>query len=961
MRFLLKTHRSRFHSCIFIGILLFAQGCVFSLDKKICKGQAKKIQTRKVIPKAPDGFFLTIPFAAWGRSEVIGNKFERNYIDRPLSLSKQATGIDSLEVVYKTCIENGINTVVLDVFPRNQNGVNIVEKYISCLENFNSKSIHDKMYYNLMIDHMEASPKALKNLINILKTCRKYKKIARYINGKFIIFTYGCSALKPEEWVKIKEECKKAVPDFPVSFILDASNIRLSPFYQTIDKAKLKKYFLVSDGIYSFSHSSSNCFLYDNFVYQQFKALPESDNKIIPVNLSHGYYRDNVNSYRNEFGTSKMRMILEKAMDYNPPFMFLTMWDDYSESSHISPSVKRSYAVVNMIKYFFELYKGNKSFKFNARKGILTYNGQFLAGGKCRFEYVNLPNKKGDHKVRLSLESLEGECVALFEEVKVKGTEYGVWELSVPSLIDYEILIPCIEIEDKQGKKTKSRLYPVRIARNAYKSDLAVFSFCTDRLASPDIKFNFDDKMNCFDIEVESKKGKIKNIAFVQYPDIVYQEFGKKDNLKTFDFNKAGMLYEIRIFGEPFDGPVEILSENGAILKTSVLRNHARSKILSKNKMTRRFVIKKNSHAAYSAGDLLRIWIDGAVRALQFKFPNGKKLRIGIEEMRKEGGRIIRAANNSRNFIAIFALRRITTANKLIDSNLFSAKVMRNKPWFWNLTPDVFFLRIILADDSIAYSKPICLAPRKNKSMSQFFFFDEENGKLEKTLTDSKNILNDIYSFKNIKNHIILPENAVPRIAPGGEGSLGNMIHMGGVPGFRTIGFDEKRVPVIIKNADSAWLRFNAESRLAFKPGAFPCGPRRVIFKIQFNQLSGKTQHIISDRALLGTLGITRNNYLFYERLVKTDKLPFRQKIILKSKNKIKTGRWYTLGYLEEGSKISLLLNGKVEAQVNIPVSAFVNDIMIGGVLIGKGNWSHMSGFSGDVDYIHISNKVEEK
>jgi hypothetical protein len=189
---------------------------------------------------------------------------------------------------------------------------------------------------------------------------------------------------------------------------------------------------------------------------------PEFKNKHLGWGAKVGHENFEIIGYgMDSAGTGMLRGTMETAIMADGDFINCIEWDEQNENTSFRPTVCNSLSTMRIVRYYTEKLKGRKispipTDNLKIPNMILSYREILVAGQKLELEVVNVPDSdlSGEYAIKLSLKDLAGKAVHEFPEQKMACNKLESCFLSVPveKLLEYQVLIPELEINGPQGK-----------------------------------------------------------------------------------------------------------------------------------------------------------------------------------------------------------------------------------------------------------------------------------------------------------------------------------------------------------------------------------------------------------------------------------------------------------------------------------------------------------------------------
>ena len=186
----------------------------------------------------------------------------------------------------------------------------------------------------------------------------------------------------------------------------------------------------------------------------------ENSSKLVCASVLQGYANHLSCEVRGEYGTYRLRQMLDRVMQLNCDFWFAFEWNEFNENSSWQPTVTNTLALQRLTKFYVDkmnqrIPRGNANDNFDIPQVILSTRQTLKIGEVLRIELINIPDSiKGTFNVNLELLDQNDKVIKSFpkenfDREKLQALTYTIDSLQLGI---YPILKPRLTISTSQGK-----------------------------------------------------------------------------------------------------------------------------------------------------------------------------------------------------------------------------------------------------------------------------------------------------------------------------------------------------------------------------------------------------------------------------------------------------------------------------------------------------------------------------
>lgn len=333
-----------------------------------------------------------------------------------------------------------------------------------------------------------ASDKEMNEKLKIAETALNNPNSFR-LDGKVVFTSYTPCAI--ELWAGLQSAIRAKYGDkfiflpsnsfYPPKFKASGTDGKLSAGDIAAIQDYLRQWLRVADGFYYNSLALKDRRYAPEIdreillpIVKSVLSEPEFKNKHLGWGAKVGHENFEIIGYGiDSTGTGMLRGTMETAIMADGDFINCIEWDEQNENTSFRPTVCNSLSTMRIVRYYTEKLKGRKASPLPADNLqipniILSYREILVAGQKLELEVVNVPDsdQQAEYVIKLRLKDLTGRMVHEFPEQKLAVNKLEGCLLSVPAekLLEYQVLIPELEIDGPQGKYLQQTgLQPVEL------------------------------------------------------------------------------------------------------------------------------------------------------------------------------------------------------------------------------------------------------------------------------------------------------------------------------------------------------------------------------------------------------------------------------------------------------------------------------------------------------------------
>jgi hypothetical protein len=415
------------------------------------------------------------------------------------------------------------------------------------------------------------------------------------LDGKVVLTSYTPCTM--ESWAKMQSAIRKKYGD---KFIFLPSNSfyppkfkALSPDGKLTDKEiatiqdYLRQWLRIADGFYYNSLSLDNRRYNPEIdrgilipIVKSVLAEPEFKDKHLGWGTKVGHENLELIGYGiDSTGTGMLRGTMETAIMADGDFINCIEWDEQNENTSFRPTVCNSLSTMRIIRYYTEKLKGRKTSPMTTDdlkipNIILSCREILVAGQKLEMEVLNVPDsdQPGEYKIKLKLKNLKGKVVYEFPEQKLASNKLEAAFLSVPveKLLEYQTLVPELEIDGAQGKYVQQAGFQPIELRASKNWDFKWIKHPLRDLLKPvktDLSVAKSEKVDGF-YEVKGSLAEDEPLAYVEVMDsgdVIYSHDNKPFQWRETDNQVVININRQALFGRTLNvnGSIELAGAEG--------------------------------------------------------------------------------------------------------------------------------------------------------------------------------------------------------------------------------------------------------------------------------------------------------------------------------------------------------------------------------------------------------------
>ena len=301
------------------------------------------------------------------------------------------------------------------------------------------------------------------------------------INGRIPISTYGADAIPRDKMISFMKQLKEKYGDK----LAICGNVRIDwrdniylHQHGKWSKELIEKYrkriqdrLKVFDGIQteiSFERhgaefqTTPDFTAFDKYIKPMIlEELQKKENssKLLCASVLQGYANHLSCEVRGEYGTYRLRQMLERVMALNCDFWFAFEWNEFNENSSWQPTVTNTLALQRLTKYYIDLMNdktpmGNKSDDKKVPQMVLSYRQTLKIGEALRLELLNIPDSTpGEYQATLTLLDYNNKVIKAFPKEKFdrKTLQAITYTIDSSLLGKYPIIKTQLKLETKEG------------------------------------------------------------------------------------------------------------------------------------------------------------------------------------------------------------------------------------------------------------------------------------------------------------------------------------------------------------------------------------------------------------------------------------------------------------------------------------------------------------------------------
>ncbi len=234
------------------------------------------------------------------------------------------------------------------------------------------------------------------------------------INGKPVVFIYNCG-MNLQQWKTVVAALKEQN--------LDAYYLARASFewMASVNRKTVDETLEICDGLYDFGCNGFTQKQMNNRIAVLAQGLQEKKpDGLLVAGIACGYLGRAVGNYR-PFLNSGSTINNWNAVFANPRvnWVCITTWNDYTETTHIEPSVVNRDALARLNREYIRQWK-NEPFPHRPAQAILSYHEEVTMGHDLTFEVLSFPYDCGNYSVSVKIEdAVTGKLVKAFSGIKL--------------------------------------------------------------------------------------------------------------------------------------------------------------------------------------------------------------------------------------------------------------------------------------------------------------------------------------------------------------------------------------------------------------------------------------------------------------------------------------------------------------------------------------------------------------
>ena len=198
---------------------------------------------------------------------------------------------------------------------------------------------------------------------------------------------------------------------------------------------------------------------YDQIVYPLFAAACAQE-RFNGKKLFAAYAMAGYNNYRSKMSLSRdctktFRHWMELCRKHKADLIKMFEWDEYREDTHLQPTVNHPMALMRLMRYYTEQFKGNKPSPLpgddlSLPNLLVTHSKQAPAGPDFEIELLNIPDTDQAEEYFVKLELLDSleQCLHATPKLSFNRAELTEHTIRLPSgmFVASDILAPRLTI-----------------------------------------------------------------------------------------------------------------------------------------------------------------------------------------------------------------------------------------------------------------------------------------------------------------------------------------------------------------------------------------------------------------------------------------------------------------------------------------------------------------------------------
>ena len=189
-------------------------------------------------------------------------------------------------------------------------------------------------------------------------------------------------------------------------------------------------------------------------------ARPENRDKIVIGYAQHGYINHMSGVNKGEYGTARVRGIMNRLARMNCDVIVFFEWNEFNENTCWQPTLYNSLVLQRLVRYYADVMRGetphpNANDDCNIPPLALSFRETLKCGEVLQFELLNIPDtvRSAAYTAKLELRDAGGKLVHTFPEEKFDRAKLEAVTYSVPTeaLTGHTVLHPRLTVSGADG------------------------------------------------------------------------------------------------------------------------------------------------------------------------------------------------------------------------------------------------------------------------------------------------------------------------------------------------------------------------------------------------------------------------------------------------------------------------------------------------------------------------------
>ncbi|MBR2345342.1 MAG: hypothetical protein IKA71_06105 [Lentisphaeria bacterium] len=320
----------------------------------------------------------------------------------------------------------------------------------------------------------------------VLRYALSHKEFMPTINGKIPLSVYNASYIELSGMQKFLNALRKEFGDtFSVVCDLRPSHLWVSEYKKngnlspgTVEeiRKRLEAQIKVYDGfqlhtchdVLDKEYLQTPHFeIFDRYIepmVMEIMGRPENKEKLLVGFVQHGYINHMSGVNRGEYGTYRMRGMLNRLARANCDMIFFFEWNEFNENTCWQPTLYNSLVLQRLVRYYSNVMRGesprpNPNDDLNVPPFALSYRETLKLGEVLRFELLNIPDtlKSSKYDVKLELLDKDGKSLHVFPVETFDRGRMDVVNYAVPTeaLAKHVVIHPRLTVTGADGRELK--------------------------------------------------------------------------------------------------------------------------------------------------------------------------------------------------------------------------------------------------------------------------------------------------------------------------------------------------------------------------------------------------------------------------------------------------------------------------------------------------------------------------